>query len=168
MSRIILVGLPGVGKTAVAVALAERWGGVALDTDDLVSSAVGMPAAAYLRREGEAAFRDREVDVLRKALHGGATTVIATGGGIVCSPRAREALAQAFTIWLDCDDDVILSRLGDVDRPLLARDPSETLARLRREREGWYAEVSRARIDASAPVLDVLDAITREVDKLSR
>ena len=168
MSRIFLVGLPGVGKTTVAEALAEHWGSVALDTDDLVSSAVGMPAATYLRREGEAAFRDREVDVLKAALEDEATTVIATGGGIVCSPRAREALAEAFTIWLDCDDDVILSRLGDVDRPLLSQDPSETLARLRREREGWYAEVSRARVETSAPVVDVIAAITREVDRLSR
>ena len=46
MARLVLVGLPGVGKTTVAHALAERWGCDALDTDDLVSTTVAMPSAA--------------------------------------------------------------------------------------------------------------------------
>jgi shikimate kinase len=168
VSRLVLVGLPGVGKSTLAEALAAHWGGAALDTDDIVATAVGTSAAEYLRTEGEAAFRAREVEALTVALEGDANTVIATGGGIVCSPRARETLSDAFTIWLDCDDVVIMSRLGDSDRPLLAERPAETLTRLRREREGWYAEVSRARIDATAPVHDLIAAVTHEVERLTR
>jgi len=68
---------------------------------------------------------------LRAALDEATDAVIATGGGIVCSPDAREDLAHEFTLWLDCDDEVILARLGDVERPLLAERPAEALAKLR-------------------------------------
>ena len=55
MSRLILVGLPGVGKTTLAGVLADRWDRAAFDTDDILASAVGTSAAQYLRDEGEAA-----------------------------------------------------------------------------------------------------------------
>jgi 3-dehydroquinate synthase/shikimate kinase/3-dehydroquinate synthase len=168
VSRLILVGLPGVGKTTLAHELAERSGTAALDTDDILASAVGTSAAQYLRTEGEAAFRDREFEALTTALEGSPDVVIATGGGIVCSPSARAVLAEARTLWLDCDDAVILARLGDGDRPLLAEGPAATLSRLRGEREDWYREVSLARIDTSGPIDDVVADVEREVGRLTR
>jgi shikimate kinase len=105
---------------------------------------------------------------LAKALAEASDAVIATGGGIVTTPAARAALAEECTLWLDCDDHVILSRLGDVERPLLAEDPSASLARLRAEREPWYREVSRARIDTATSLEDVVAQVTREVDRLTR
>jgi shikimate kinase len=168
VGHLVLVGLPGVGKTTVARALAERWHAEALDTDDVLASAVGTPAAQYLRDEGEGNFRVRELEALRVALDEASDVVIATGGGIVSSADARAALSEAFTLWLDCDDDVILTRLGDGDRPLLAADPAGGLARLRSDREAWYREVSRARIDTSAPLDEVVTHVAREVDRLTR
>ena len=164
----MLVGLPGVGKTTLAVALADRWRSVALDTDDALAAAVGRSAAQYLRDEGDATFRVRELDALRQVLTDAPDAVIATGGGIVCSPDARAALRTELTLWLDCDDDVILARLGDTERPLLADEPATALARLRREREPWYREVSRARIDTSTALDDVVAHVEREVDRLTR
>lgn len=166
MSQLILVGLPGVGKTTLAGVLAERWRIEALDTDDILAAAVGTSAAQYLRDEGETAFRACELDALSVALHGAGDVVIATGGGIVCSSDARTVLSNQCTLWLDCDDAVILSRLGDLDRPLLAEVPAASLARLRHERGAWYREVSRARIDTSAPIEDAVAAVTREMDRL--
>ena len=168
MGHLVLVGLPGVGKTTLARALAERWHTEALDTDDVLASAVGASAAQYLRDEGETSYRTRELEALRVVLDEASDAVIATGGGIVCSSGARAALSEAFTLWLDCDDDVILARLDDGDRPLLAAGPAEGLARLRSEREEWYREVSRGRIDTSAPLDEVVAHVAREVDRLTR
>jgi shikimate kinase len=63
------------------------------------------------------------------------------------------------TVWLDCDDDVLLDRLGDVDRPLLDHDPDAALALLRAQRTPWYEEVSKVRVDASGS----LDVVARTV-----
>jgi shikimate kinase len=153
MARLVLVGLPGVGKTTVARALAEEWGCGVFDTDDLLSQAVGCRAPEYLRREGVVAFRNAELAALEEALKGDA--VVATGGGVVTTSAARELLSAQVTLWLDCDDDVLLSRLGGVDRPLIGEDAGAALVQLRRERATLYAEVARARIDASGSLVDV-------------
>jgi shikimate kinase len=141
------VGLPGVGKTTIAQRLASEWGCIATDTDDLVSEAVGCPAPEYLRREGLVAFRSVELDALRTALANDG--VVSTGGGVVTTSAGRELLQENVTLWLDCDDAVLAARLGDVDRPLIGADVHAALAQLRRERATLYAEVARARIDAS-------------------
>lgn len=168
MSRVVLVGLPGTGKTTVARSLAELWHCDAVDTDDVVAAAVGRTAAQYLRDEGEITFRTREYEALRTVLDGDTDVVIATGGGIVCTPAARSALTEQFTLWLDCDDDTILARLGDVDRPLLADRPDHALAKLRRERDDWYQEVARARIDTAGSLDEVIANVSREFERLTR
>jgi shikimate kinase len=80
---------------------------------------------------------------------------VATGGGVVTTSAARELLRAQVTLWLDCDDDVLKSRLGGVDRPLIGEDVGAALALLRRERATLYAEVARVRIDASGQLVDV-------------
>jgi shikimate kinase len=166
VARLVLVGMPGVGKSTAAQALAARWNCAALDVDDVVATMVGSSAADFLRLEGEDAFREREVDALDQALRSDA--VVSTGGGIVSSPRARERLKDEVTVWLDCDDASILLRLAGVDRPLLGDDPVGSLARLRAQREEWYREVARARIDASGSVDDVVDRLVEEVARTAR
>jgi shikimate kinase len=152
----------------LARALATRWHVEAIDTDDVLATAVGTTAAQFLRNQGEPTYRERELDALRAVLDGHADVVVATGGGIVCTAPAREVLEKEFTLWLDCDDDVILARLGDLDRPLLAEGPAVALTRLRNERAEWYAEVSRLRIDTTGLTDDVAAHVAREVDRLTR
>ncbi len=160
MARLVLVGMPGVGKSTAALALAARWNCAVLDVDDVVATMVGSSAADFLLLEGEDAFREREVDALDQALR--SDVVVSTGGGIVSTPRARERLKHEMTVWLDCDNASILPRLAGVDRPLLGDDPVGSLVRLRAQREEWYREVARARIDASGSVDDVVDRLIEE------
>jgi shikimate kinase len=161
----VLVGLPGVGKTSVAKLIAEHWHCEALDTDEVFLAHVGVTPAAFLRTHDEPSFRLREVDALSAALN--STGVVATGGGVVCTPRGRALLAHAVTVWLDCDDDLLLERLGEVDRPLLGHDPDVTLVQLREERTPWYQEVSKVRVDASASLVEVARAVMDEAKALT-
>jgi shikimate kinase len=165
VARLVLVGLPGVGKTTVAQALATRWGCAEFDTDALVATSVAMPAAQYLRQFGETHFRERELDALRTALVGDA--VVATGAGIVTTEPARALITREFALWLDVDDDTLKERIdaGD-DRPLLGTDHAEGVRRLRREREEWYRASSRARVDATGTLDEVLERVLAASQKI--
>jgi 3-dehydroquinate synthetase len=116
----------GSGKTTAAQAL----GLPAADTDDLVEAAAGRPIPEIFREEGEVAFRAREEQ----------TVVLALGGGAVTSPRVRDALGGALTIWLDVDVDTCWERVRGSGRPL-AQDEGE-FRRLFEERRRLYAEVA--------------------------
>jgi shikimate kinase len=146
-----------VGKTSVARQLGAELQCPAVDTDDILARAVGCSAPEFLRREGVDAFRLAEMAALVEALDD--DNVVATGGGAVTTVSARELLVTQVTLWLDCADDVILERLGSVDRPLMGADVAVSLRGLRREREAWYEEVSRARIDATGTVSDVAQRV---------
>lgn len=163
MARLVLVGLPATGKTAVAKAVADAWHCAYVDTDALVAERLGCSAAQYLRRHGEAAFRDQELEALTEALR--SEGVVATGGGIVTTARARVLLERERTYWLDCDVDLLMQRLGEDDRPLLTDDPRDALERLRAQRTPWYLEVSRVRIDASGTLEEVTERVLDAAQK---
>ena len=150
--RVVLVGLMGAGKSAVASRLAEQLGAQVIDTDDSVQSSSGSTIGELFEREGEASFRSLELDALRAALSSGSPVVIATGGGIVTTPAARELLtAHHPVVFLDVSVPVAATRVGDArSRPLLAGDPRARLAVLREERLGLYLEVADLVVDADA------------------
>jgi len=116
----------GAGKTTVA----RMLGLPAVDSDDLVEAAAGKPIAEIFRDEGEVAFRLQEEQAI----------VLALGGGAVTSPRVREELGDALTIWLDVDVDTCWERVRGSGRPL-AQDEGE-FRRLFEERRKLYAEVA--------------------------
>ena len=138
-----------------------HWGVEVIDTDDALASVLGRTVPDFLREAGEEEFRRREYDVLLEALARDA--VVATGGGGVTLPEARASLANARTYWLDCADDEILARVAEGDRPLLGDDPKQALTRLRAQREPWYQEVSRVRIDTSGSLDEVVAQVLSEV-----
>jgi len=164
MARLVLVGLPGAGKTTLAKVLAARWSCDAIDTDDLVSARVGMPAATYLSGRGEAAFRVHELESLREALASDA--VVATGAGVVTTEAARELLGRELTLWLDADDETLLGRVREGERPLLGNDHRRALEELRARRGALYRSSARVRIEASGTIDEVLQRALGQVERV--
>jgi shikimate kinase len=159
-ARVVLVGLPGVGKSTIGRALAAVLGVEFADVDDLIVARAGESCASLLRTRGEAAFRAVEASALAAALADQDAGVVATGGGAVETASSRALLADArFVVQLFAPPEVVLARLADGDRPLLEAPSIERLTSLIERRADYYGEVADAVIDASAPVDDVVAAI---------
>lgn len=157
MARLVLVGLPGVGKSTVARMLSAEWQCQHVDTDDVIVKKAGCSIGDFIREKGEPAFRELEFEALEEALT--SEGVVSTGGGIVTFEKSRTALKSAPTVWLDTKDEQIIPRLGGTDRPLLDGNPGQILKLMREARAPLYEEVSRARVDASRTLEDVKNQI---------
>ena len=141
--NLVLIGMPGSGKSAVGKILTETTGKPLADTDLLIVEKAGKPISEIFREDGEPAFRDLESEIIRElSLQGG--QVISTGGGAVLRPENVTLLRQNGRLfWLDRDPD---SLIPTDDRPLA--DTSEKMKRLYQEREPVY----RASADVIIPV----------------
>jgi shikimate kinase len=139
---IALVGMMGVGKSSVGKRVAAALCIPFIDADDEIERAAKLTIPEIFEAYGEAGFRDGERRVIARLIDG-APKVVATGGGAFCNGETRRLmLDKAITVWLDSDVETLLERVGRrSNRPLLQQgDPRETLARLKREREGAYAQ----------------------------
>ncbi len=140
---VVLVGMPGAGKTAIGRRLATRLGLPFRDADTEIETAAGMPITEIFARYGEPHFRDGERRVITRLL-AGPPLVLATGGGAFVDPATRAAIqaSGAATIWLRCAMATLLRRVaGREHRPMfLNADPAEVLARLMAARHPFYAE----------------------------
>lgn len=160
MTRLVLVGFSGTGKSTVGRLVAEQLGWDLLDIDAEVERREGTSIPDMFMSKGEAAFRELERAIFLRALERD-EAVIATGGGAVCTEeiwtilRARES---TLVIGLDASPETILERLrahamqapeGETTkRPMLdSNDPIGRIARLKAERTGFYR-----RADVSIPV----------------
>ena len=141
--NLVLIGMPGSGKSAVGRILTETTGKPLADTDRLIMEKAGKPIPDIFRDDGEPAFRDLESDIIRElSLQGG--QVISTGGGAVLHPENVTMLRQNGRLfWLDRDPD---SLVPTDDRPLA--DTSEKMKKLYQERRPVY----RASADVIVPV----------------
>ena len=136
-SRIVLIGFMGAGKSTVGPKVAALTGWPFKDMDAWIEERAGLSVAEIFRTRGEADFRSQETQLAEEVAqipH----LVVAAGGGAFTFPRTREALQDgAFTVWLRCELDEILSRVRlDGGRPL-APD-RETISRLYSERQPSY------------------------------
>jgi shikimate kinase len=149
VSRILLVGMMGAGKTTVGRLLAERFDCPYVDSDEQVEAATGRTVPELFEVDGEAAFRAAESAALAGALATDGPIVVAVAGGAVLDPANRDRLRRSGTVvWLRAEPATLAGRVGDgVGRPLLDGDPAAALDRLDRVRRPLYREVADVAVD---------------------
>ncbi|MBR6816255.1 MAG: shikimate kinase [Clostridia bacterium] len=125
--NIILIGMPGCGKTSVGQALAALTGRKAMDVDLYIQEKIGCDIPTFFREQGEAAFREVETQVLAE-LCKQSGVVISTGGGVVTMPRNRDILRQNGVIVMI---DRPMEDLPVAGRPVSQSKSVEVLAKER-------------------------------------
>jgi 3-dehydroquinate synthase len=155
LGHIVLVGLPGSGKSSVAPLLAARLGRRCIDTDTEVERRLGMSVPRVFAELGEARFRAEERHATEVALASAAPQVIAAGGGLVAQHGVLDVLERhATVVFLDAADGELVARLATNGgaRPLLAGAPASALRHLRAVRVAAHGHAHlRVRTDGRTP-----------------
>lgn len=156
--NIVLIGMPSCGKTTVGAALAEQTGRRFVDADAVVVERIGMPIAEFFRKEGEAAFREVEAQVLDD-LSEESACIIATGGGAVLRPEnVRACKKNGWTVFLDRPLEQLL--VTD-DRPLsTGRD---ALARLYQTRYPLYCAAADLHVPVTGSAEETVKYLLKEL-----
>ncbi|MGQ9749728.1 shikimate kinase [Desulfosoma sp.] len=143
--NLVLIGMPGVGKSTLGVLAAKQLAAPFVDTDLLIQTAHGKRLQEIILERGLAGFRAiEEAAVCSLAVSG---TVIATGGSVVYSPKAMTHLrTHGFIVWFDLSLPFLEQRLGDLDARGVVRAPGQTLQGLYKERQPLYARYAQARL----------------------
>ena len=159
---VVLVGMMGSGKTAVGRALAQQLNVPFVDSDAAIEQAAASSIADIFARDGEAFFRKREAEVLRRLLSG-PPGIVSTGGGAFLAEANRDVIEQmGMAVWLDADLEILWERVRHKDtRPLLrTSDPKATLAKLFKDRNPTYSLAGlKINVDAGASIAQTTQSV---------
>lgn len=149
MTRIVLVGMMGSGKTTVGRALARRTGWPYHDNDAQLRASGSVTAHELLAATDEATLRAAEVAALDAMLALPVPCIVAAAAGTIVDAGARARIAAAgFVVWLRVEAATILARGANGGRPWRPGDRPAWVARAVRERAPRYAEVADLVLDA--------------------
>ncbi|TYO99011.1 shikimate kinase [Geothermobacter ehrlichii] len=164
-TNIILIGMPGAGKSTVGVVLAKRLGLGFVDTDLLLQQRAGKKLQQIIDQDGTAAFRRLEERTLCE--FDGCNTVVATGGSAIYSEAAMRHLAAIGTIvFLDVPLGELAQRLHDMQSRGLVIGPGAGLADLYTERLPLYRRWAEITIDGQGKNLEeVVDEVVRAIKR---
>ena len=164
--HIVLVGLPGAGKSTVGKLVADALNTDVLDIDRLLAREMGMPVSQIIGMVGEARFREMERDAV-KAAQARDPCVIVPGGGWAAQPGQLDGAKQTgLVIYLRCQPATAAKRCEQGEaRPLLAGvDPSQRMQVLFQEREPFYKQAHHQVNTENTPP----EAVAAEVMTLAR
>lgn len=147
----------GSGKTAIGRTLASYLSVPFLDSDASLEEAAALTISEIFERDGEAFFRAREAEVIKRLLSG-PPAILSTGGGAFLNSKTRDVIDQhGVSVWLNADLLTLWERVRHKDtRPLLRTpDPFATLKSLYLERTPVYAKAHiHTQIGSNATIED--------------
>jgi shikimate kinase len=165
---VILIGLPGAGKTTVGRHLARKFKLPFADSDQIIEDRLGCSIRDFFAREGENAFRDLEQEVIDELTLNSTAQVLSTGGGVVLRPANRQHLRErGRVVYLRSQPEELFRRLRhDTSRPLLqVDDPKEKLRELFEARDPLYRETAHFVMDTGRPsVATLVNMITMQLE----
>ena len=146
--NIILIGMPGAGKSTLGVLLAKAIGYDFIDTDLLIQRQAGMTLGDYLFKHGYQSLRQLEAEVIQGL--NSASSVIATGGSAVYSDEAMYHLkASGYVVYLQCALDVLDGRIASMSDRGIAAPSGQTLADVQAERIPRYEHFADLTVEVS-------------------
>ena len=170
VSKIILVGMMGAGKTTIGKLLSNKLGYDFIDLDKIIEEKSGVKINTIFEIEGEAGFRERELQVLSDSIEKD-KVIISTGGGIVTNVESRACLIKndALIIYLRANLQTLCNRLkNDNSRPILNVDDKEqVIEKILEEREPYYQDLADMDVDTShMKSIDVVKFIIKKMDAI--
>lgn len=169
---LVLVGLPGSGKSTVGRQLARRLGVAFIDSDQVIEQRIGCSIRAFFDREGEENFRDLEESVMDELTAAPEAAVLSTGGGAVLRPANRQCLHERGTVvYLRSSPEEVFRRIRhDKTRPLLqVANPLEQLRKLYAQRDPLYRETAHYVVETGRPsVATLVNMITMQLELSGR
>lgn len=152
LTNIVLVGMPGCGKTTIGTVLAEHYGRKLVDMDALIVEKAGMTIPEIFALQGETGFRKIEAEVA-KEVGKEKELVISTGGGVIVTPENHDALRQNATVVFINRDISVLPTDG---RPLSQKN---SLQEMYNKRLPLYRSICHHEVDGNGTVEEVAERI---------
>lgn len=163
---IVLVGVPGAGKSTVGHLLAEKLNLNFVDTDLVIERQAGKSISDIFIQEGESVFRELEKQVVADAISND-DCVVSVGGGALMDAGTRELVKKQECVWLQAGLSQAVDRVGmNKNRPLLLGNVRGQLADLMAAREPLYIECAKHVVDTNNMTPDqVVEQIIETVGK---
>lgn len=159
-SNIVLIGMPGSGKSTIGNLLRSRLNRKYYDTDELIKEKIGMEIKDYISLKGEESFRDIETEVI-KEIYKNTGCIISTGGGVVKRKENMHLLMQNGNIfYIDRD----INKLTISDSRPLSKD-RESLEKMYKERFPLYELYSYHTINNNDDINKAIEEIIRWVER---
>jgi shikimate kinase len=163
--HLLLIGLPGSGKSTIGRLVAEALKAPLIDVDSLLVRQMGMPIAQIFGKLGEAEFRRMERDAVRAACAADPVVLVPGGGWAAQDGEVDNARETSCIIYLKCQPTTAVKRVDQGEaRPLLAEDPVGRMRTLLQEREPYYG-LAEHQVATDAKTADV---VAGEVIKIAR
>ena len=164
--HVVLIGLPGSGKTTVGKLVADALKAPFVDVDATVARKEGRPISMIFAEKGESVFREME-RVEMEATLAGAPAIIAPGGGWAAQPGSLSSVQQrGLVVYLKTRPETAASRAAPQgNRPvLMGEDPALQMRELLKEREPFYVLAdATVETDRKAPA-----KVVEEIVRLAR